>query len=381
MDSQDDGDDLAPEGFGKDSAWITVAKRRVCKNAAARLCANSSAAHPDGQDTLPSRNRYKDAKSKILRGSKMPPLPKHEMKIVVRPRGGLSITKAGPKVVAEAIWAATGISTTEREWDTMCPNPMQNVMVISTSSHEHAVCYTAVENITVAGQQHEVNAYVAAPHAICKGVIRRIAIEDGPEVIDQKIVNRRNPLALGAKRIKDTGTVVVLFEGYKVPNYVAYGGTLIRCTLFRKQMDVCYTCGRLGHRSDVCPSPEEVVCRGCGVPIPMNNTAATQNASYAARPTSPQLRIARNASRCRTWFDAEEENALATLSRRKDASHHHPSRMINTFQLSPVKGTHALKNWTHRPHPAPEAPHQVQFQTQREPDWSGSWIGGSDHLG
>ncbi|KAH7949773.1 hypothetical protein HPB49_015220 [Dermacentor silvarum] len=29
--------------------------------------------------------------------------------------------------------------------------------------------------------------------------------------------------------------------------------------------------------------------------------------------------------------------------------------MINTFQLSPVKGTHALKNWTHRPHPAPEA--------------------------
>ncbi|KAH7933851.1 hypothetical protein HPB49_018182 [Dermacentor silvarum] len=268
MDSQDDGDDLAPEGFGKDSGWITVAKRRVCKNAAARLCANSSAADPDGQDTLPSRNRYKDAKSKILRGSKMPPLSKDEMKIVVRPRGGLSITKAGPTVVAEAIWAATGISTTEREWDTMCPNPMQNVMVISTSSHEHAVCYTAVENITVAGQQHEVNAYVAAPHATCKGVVRRIAIEDGPEVIYRKIVNRRNPLALGAKRIKDTGTVVVLFEGYKVPNYVAYGGTLIRCTLFRKQMDVCYTCGRLGHRSDVCPSPEEVVCRGCGVTNP-----------------------------------------------------------------------------------------------------------------
>ncbi|KAH7945351.1 hypothetical protein HPB49_009951 [Dermacentor silvarum] len=145
---------------------------------------------------------------------------------------------------------------------------MQNVMVISSSSHEHAVRYTALENITVAGQQHEVSAYVAAPYATCKGVIRRIAIEDGPGVIDRKILNRRNPLALGANGIKDTGTVVVMFEGYKVPNYGAYGGILIRYTLYRKQMDVCYTCGRLGHRSDVCPSPEEVVCRGCGATNP-----------------------------------------------------------------------------------------------------------------
>ncbi|KAH7974924.1 hypothetical protein HPB49_021465 [Dermacentor silvarum] len=65
---------------------------------------------------------------------------------------------------------------------------------------------------------HEVSAFVVAPHATCKGLIRRIASEDGPEVIDRKVVNRRNPLALGAKRIKDTGTVVVLFERYKVPN-------------------------------------------------------------------------------------------------------------------------------------------------------------------
>ncbi|KAH7974036.1 hypothetical protein HPB49_008710 [Dermacentor silvarum] len=89
-------------------------------------------------------------------------------------------------------------------------------------------------------------------------------------------------------------------------------------------------------------------------PIRLNNTASIQNTSYAATPASPQLKNARNTSRRRTWCDADE-NSLATMSGRKGASHHHSSRTSNAFQLSPVKGTHAFKNWTHRPHPAPEA--------------------------
>ncbi|KAH7953212.1 hypothetical protein HPB49_005925 [Dermacentor silvarum] len=74
------------------------------------------------------------------------------------------------------------------------------------------------------------------------GVIRGIAPGDVPEELDRKIVNSKNPLALGAKRTKSTGTVVL-------PNNVSYGG-------------------RLGHRADVCPSPDEDVCKGCGVANP-----------------------------------------------------------------------------------------------------------------
>nr|XP_050037882.1 uncharacterized protein LOC126534663 [Dermacentor andersoni] len=39
---------------------------------------------------------------------------------------------------------------------------------------------------------------------------------------------------------------------------------LVRCSLYRKQIDVCYECGRLGHRADVCPNPNDKICRGCG---------------------------------------------------------------------------------------------------------------------
>ncbi|KAH8028471.1 hypothetical protein HPB51_017428 [Rhipicephalus microplus] len=60
--------------------------------------------------------------------------------------------------------------------------------------------------------------------------------------------------------------VIVLFEGFKVPTYVRYGGALLRCSLYRKQVDICYYCGRLGHRADVCPNPQARICRGCGAP-------------------------------------------------------------------------------------------------------------------
>ncbi|XP_070389295.1 serine/arginine repetitive matrix protein 2-like [Dermacentor albipictus] len=71
-----------------------------------------------------------------------------------------------------------------------------------------------------------------------------------------------------AKRIGKTRSVVIAFEGPKVPNYVRYGNLLVECSLHRKQIDVCYQCGRVGHRMDVCPNPQNRICRGCGIANP-----------------------------------------------------------------------------------------------------------------
>ncbi|KAH7985845.1 hypothetical protein HPB52_025368 [Rhipicephalus sanguineus] len=65
-----------------------------------------------------------------------------------------------------------------------------------------------------------------------------------------------------------TRSVVIAFEGHKVPNYVQYGNLLIECTLHRKQIDACYACGRVGHRMDVRPNPQDKICRGCGIANP-----------------------------------------------------------------------------------------------------------------
>ncbi|KAH8036414.1 hypothetical protein HPB51_000337 [Rhipicephalus microplus] len=232
------------EEDNKDSGWITVTKRRSEVRKASRAAgAGTPALKMNAQEPTSGRHSYRDVKKNLIRGSKMLPLPCEETKVVVRPRGGLCISKSGASVVAEAIWSLAGLGLEERNTDTMCPNHLQNIMVISTSSQENVKRHVSVEAITVAGQRHEVSAYVAAPQATCKGVLHGIPLSDDPRAIDRKNVNARNSLALGAKRIKNTGVIVALFDGYKVPNYVSYGGTLIKCTLYRKQVDVCYACG------------------------------------------------------------------------------------------------------------------------------------------
>ncbi|KAL1425536.1 hypothetical protein MTO96_018972 [Rhipicephalus appendiculatus] len=83
------------------------------------------------------------------------------------------------------------------------------------------------------------------------------------------MVNRTNPEALGVKR---TPTIVVLFEGQKVPKPVYFEGVRYPCTLYRRQVNVCSACGELGHRADVCPNGEgQKKCRGCGMSSPLED--------------------------------------------------------------------------------------------------------------
>ncbi|KAK8788335.1 hypothetical protein V5799_021888 [Amblyomma americanum] len=198
----------------------------------------------------------------------MPRLPEEEIKIVVRPKGGLDIVKDGAPTVTAVIFAAAGITGDESAEDKVCPNLHQNVVVFSTPKRTNADRYAKMRQIHIQGKPHDVNAYETAPDNTTKGVIRGIPIEDRPRELDDNIVNPRNPLPLAAKRIGTTTTVVIAFDGLKVPNLVRYGATLVRCTLYRKQIDICYQCGRLGHRVDVCPNSANPICRGCGVHYP-----------------------------------------------------------------------------------------------------------------
>ncbi|KAH8024484.1 hypothetical protein HPB51_025111 [Rhipicephalus microplus] len=70
---------------------------------------------------------------------------------------------------------------------------------------------------------------------------------------------------MGVRQIKDITTIILLFNGLKVPNYVRCGMLLLRCTLYERHLDTCSNCGRVSHRQDVCPTPSEKLCEHCGI--------------------------------------------------------------------------------------------------------------------
>lgn len=94
--------------------------------------------------------------------------------------------------------------------------------MVSTPKRENANHYAAVSRLTVYGAEHDVSAYISAPHGTVKGVIRGVPLTDSAQEINDSIVHEFNPTALQDHRIGKTLSVVIAFSGGKVPNYVAW---------------------------------------------------------------------------------------------------------------------------------------------------------------
>ncbi|KAH8036789.1 hypothetical protein HPB51_005657 [Rhipicephalus microplus] len=179
--------------------------------------------------------------------------------------------KAKPCASHQAIYRAVDVPSHEAGEDTVCSNNHQNIIVVSTPYASHADKCRQLQDITIGDRHHEVSAYETAPDNTVKGIIKGIPLDEDAMSIHTSIVHARIPYALAAKRLSNTTTIIVAFEGPRVPTYVRYGGALLRCTLYRKQIDMCHCCGRLGHRMDMCPKPKDKLCCGCDAPNPGAN--------------------------------------------------------------------------------------------------------------
>ncbi|KAH8024968.1 hypothetical protein HPB51_002382 [Rhipicephalus microplus] len=117
-------------------------------------------------------------------------------------------------------------------------------------------------------ETYDVRAYVASPENTEEGVILNIPPYNSPEDISASLVNDRNPTILQARRMGKTNTVLIVFDGDQVPFNVYYRGAEYKCYQHKKRTEVCDKCGAVGHRSDVCPKPNAIICTLCGIANP-----------------------------------------------------------------------------------------------------------------
>ncbi|KAH9365979.1 hypothetical protein HPB48_015756 [Haemaphysalis longicornis] len=126
-----------------------------------------------------------------------------------------------PKWRSPEVWPRSAqVDRDEAKNDVVWTNRPQKIVVVSTPKMENADKYAQVQRIVINGAVHE------------------------------------------------TKCVVIAFTGPKVPNNVRYGNLPMECWLHHKQIDVRYQCRRVGPRMKVCPSPQNCICRGCGIAKP-----------------------------------------------------------------------------------------------------------------
>ncbi|KAH8029406.1 hypothetical protein HPB51_000205 [Rhipicephalus microplus] len=99
---------------------------------------------------------------------------------------------------------------------------------------------------------------------MAKGIIRNIPLKYTHDRLMHALVNARNPSLAYAKRLGSTTTVILLYEGNRVLMWAYFNSIMIKVSLYRKQIDFCKECRRLGHRPDVCPRPTDKLCPACG---------------------------------------------------------------------------------------------------------------------
>ncbi|KAH7936985.1 hypothetical protein HPB49_006900 [Dermacentor silvarum] len=151
--------------------------------------------------------------------------------------------------------------------DTLRINARQNTLTMTVK--DNAIKYSKLEEMRIGNQTYAAVAYMTASEDTSKGVcIHGVPESESQEVIEKSLVTDRNPTILHARRMGHTNSIVIVFEGTHVPHYVYYRGAEYRCLLYKTKHEVCEQCGRIDRRLDVCPNPNNMKCRGCGIPNP-----------------------------------------------------------------------------------------------------------------
>ncbi|KAH7952877.1 hypothetical protein HPB49_002182 [Dermacentor silvarum] len=200
-------------------------------------------------------------------------------------------------------------------------NKNNQTILISTPNKERAEAFAKIKNIRAGEEYIEITAHLAMPEG-GKGVIYGINLELTEEQIHKALDNPRNPTYTAVRRLgRSSESVIINFKDLEVPKTVKFFSQWIPCHLYKQKYDVCYACGKIGHRQDVRPDPRSTHWRGCGLRNPPEDHACEPKCLLCGKKRQLGDPTCRELYRKPHWVkQREQEKGGATAGRSRPTS-------------------------------------------------------------
>ncbi|XP_077504098.1 uncharacterized protein LOC144114318 [Amblyomma americanum] len=200
---------------------------------------------------------------------KLQPLPKNDIKVVIRPTRGLALKTYPTRVISAALVHSCRDPTKVKGKYILRPHVGSKILVISTLHEETAAELCKITHLTLDKSPHPVRAYVPFPATTLRGVIHGLDPQETRDTLVPGVRIRDNRIELLDARILGSSTTALLtLEGTQLPRSVYYDGCEYPCFTYRPARQFCHICMQPGHCPDVCPTPKVRVCRLCGAQDP-----------------------------------------------------------------------------------------------------------------
>ncbi|KAH7937245.1 hypothetical protein HPB49_009455 [Dermacentor silvarum] len=185
------------------------------------------------------------------------------IRVVFRPRGGLSLEKLPAPSLLQALRTTPSCSVLGEVYIRV--HPTNITFTVAMVVEATALALVKIQEITIDGNKYPVATYIAAPPAAVKGVISRAYWNETPEQIlnDLQHCNSEANI-IAARRMGKTASILITFASGPVQQTIKYMCVVHRCTENKGSPDASTNCRKPGHRYDVCPLPKTGLCLWCG---------------------------------------------------------------------------------------------------------------------
>ncbi|KAH7979737.1 hypothetical protein HPB49_010751 [Dermacentor silvarum] len=203
-----------------------------------------------------------------LRIRPLPRLPVDDFKIGYHPTAGVNLAQYNDGELRAAVLANSGCRGGPH-----VHQPAQEYLHGIDFLHRPSCQLRQNQRPTLRGNKLAFHAYIALPDGAGPGIIYRAWSGESPQNLLREL-RRANPL-LPIVQARDMGrtarSVLIHFMAEELPPSVKMFGILYAVFNFRPKVEACLNCRQVGHRRDVCPVPNGLICPGCGQKHPADH--------------------------------------------------------------------------------------------------------------